>query len=160
GAITGSRALDFSSTIIQGGAGPIAAITNSTLGLGDVSAFTVSMWYKQNALVAGNIGPRMFILAANTATDTAVANSLGMKFQSSSQLYFHINTGNPTATATFSANLPTNTWVFVAVTYDGTNVTVYEGTDTAPTMLISQTAAASQMVNLGANGALYVGNRR
>lgn len=160
GAITGSRALDFSSTIIQGGAGPIAAITNSTLGLGDVSAFTVSMWYKQNAMLANNIGPRMFILAANTASDTAQANSLGMKFQSSSQLYFHINTGNPTASATFSANLPTNVWVFVAVTYDGTNVRIYEGTDTSSAMLISTTSAPGQIVSLGATGALYIGNRR
>jgi hypothetical protein len=160
GNLNGNRALDFSSVAIPGGAGPVATTTNATLGFGQLDAFTLTLWLKQAAGWSGTNGPRLFILADGTASDAGQTNSLGLTFLSASQLNFYMNTGNPTASATFAANLPTNTWVFVAVTYDGTNVTVYEGTDTAPTMLISQTAAASQMVNLGANGALYVGNRR
>src|ERR1035438_2573184 len=44
GAITGSRALNFTSNTRSGASGPIVAVTNATLGFGQVSAFTVTMW--------------------------------------------------------------------------------------------------------------------
>jgi hypothetical protein len=160
GAITGSRALNFTSNTRSGASGPIVAVTNATLGFGQVSAFTVTMWYKKlDAWQADNFGPRLFILANGTASDTAAANSIGIKYQAANQLYFSINTGNPTANITVSS-LPLNTWVFLAVTYDGTNVKVYQGTDTSVSTLVNTTAAPGLMVDFGSTGALYLGNRR
>lgn len=159
GSITHSRALDFSYTANQGGAGALASATNANLGFGDVSAFTATIWFKSDSLLSGNIGPRLFILAAGSATDSGVANTLGLKFQTASQLSAQIN-ATVTANASFASNLPTNTWLFVAVTYDGSNVKIYEGSDTSAATLISTTAAAGQVVSLGNSGALYLGNRR
>ncbi|HSY19908.1 MAG TPA: DUF4982 domain-containing protein, partial [Candidatus Acidoferrales bacterium] len=157
GLTTGSRALNFSGNASQGGSGPIAAVTNAALGFGNVSNFLATMWFKQSVLLAGNIGPRMFVLGNSTNTDCGTANSIGMKFQDASDLYFFVN-GNQ-ATAAFGSNLPLNTWIFVAMAYDGTNVSLYEGTDLSPAALISKTAIANQIVPLGVVASLDIGNR-
>ncbi|MBW8863869.1 MAG: hypothetical protein JF609_02905, partial [Verrucomicrobia bacterium] len=81
----------------------------------------------------------------------------GMKFQDASDLYFFVN-GNQ-ATAAFGSSLPLNTWTFVAMAYDGTNVSLYEGTDISPAALISKTAVANQIVPLGSAASLDIGNR-
>jgi len=160
GAQTGSRALDFSANTAQPGTpGPLAAVTNSGLGFGVVSNFVVSFWMKQHTMMASgaNIGPRVFVLGAGAPSDTGVADSIGLKFQTSSQLYFQI--GGFTAMATFPADLPSNTWLFVAATYDGSSLKIYQGSDTNSATLISSSAVATT-VNLGASAALYLGNRQ
>jgi beta-galactosidase len=155
-----NRALDVSSNP-QGGTigGNFAAATNSALGFGNVTNFVVTMWFKQNVLMApgANIGPRMFVLGNSTNIDCGTANSIGMKFQDASDLYFFVNTIQ--AAASFNSNLPSNTWIFVAMAYDGTNVTLYEGTDLTPATLISTTGAAGQTVPLGSTASLFIGNR-
>ena len=159
GLTNGNRALDFSSNTGQGGNGPIAATTNASLGFGNVTNFVVTMWFKQSALMASgaNIGPRMFVLGNSTNIDCGTANSIGMKFQDNSDLWFYVNTIQ--ATASFGSSLPANTWIFVAMAYDGMNVTLYEGTDLTPATLISTTAAAGQTVPFGGNASLDIGNR-
>jgi hypothetical protein len=160
GGQTGSRALDLSGNIAQpGNPGPLAAVTNSNLGFGTVSNFVVSFWMKQNTLMASgaNIGPRIFVLGAGTPSDTGAADSIGLKFQTSSQLYFQI--GGFTAMATFPTDLPANTWLFIAATYDGSNLKLYQGSDTNSVSLISSSAIATT-VNLGSSAALYLGNRQ
>ena len=160
GVATIGRSLNFSS----GGAqpvmpGPLAAVTNASLGFGTVSNFAVSLWFKQNALMANgaNIGPRMFVLGAGAPTDSGAANSIGLKFQTWSQLYFQL--AGTTAMANFPTNLPANTWLYFAATYDGSFVRLYQGTETNGAALISTTAASGN-INLGSSAALYVGNRQ
>ena len=160
GAVTGARALDFSSNTAQPGQpGPVAAVTNANLGFGTVSNFVVSLWFKQNSLMVqgANVGPRMFALGAGTPTDTGVANSIGLKFQTSSQLYFQL--GSITASVTFATNLPAGTWLFFAAVYDGASVTLYQGSETNAASQIGSTAAVTN-VNFGSSAALYVGNRQ
>jgi len=157
GLTTGSRALNFSANASQGGSGPIAAVTNAALGFGNISNFLATMWFKQSLLLAGNIGPRMFVLGNGTNTDCGTANSIGMKFQDASDLYFFVN-GNQSAAA-FGSSLPLNTWIFVAMSYDGTNVSLYEGTDVTPAALISKTTFINQIVPFGATASLNLGNR-
>jgi hypothetical protein len=43
--------------------------------------------------------------------------------------------------------------------YDGSNVTLYEGTDLTPATLVSTTATAGQTVPLGSAASLFLGNR-
>ena len=161
GAVNGNRALDFSSNGPNqpGNPGPLAAVTNASLGFGTITNFIATMWFKQNALMtpSNNIGPRLFVLGGGTPNDTGAANSIGLKFQTANQLYFQI--GSTTVSANFPANLPTNTWLFVAAIYDGMNLMIYQGTDTNPAGLIS-TIAVSGNINFGASGALYIGNRQ
>ncbi len=157
-----NRALDLSSNPnqgqTQGASGNFAAVTNSNLGFGTVSNFVVTMWIKPSYVLPANIGPRMFILGNSTNSDCGTANSIGMKFQDAADLYFFDNTDQ--ATASFGSNLRANSWMFVAMVYDQTNMTLYEGTDLTPATLISTTAAAGQTVPLGSSTAsLYLGNR-
>lgn len=157
----GNRALDLSANAAQPGIpGPSVAITNSAnLGFGVVSNFVVSLWFKQNGAMAdgANIGPRLFVLGTNAPSDTGVADSIGLKFQTSSQLYFQV--GTVTAPANFPNALPTNQWIFFAAAYDGTTISTYQGTETNAATLVSATPAAVT-VNFGQKGALYVGNRQ
>jgi beta-galactosidase len=158
GLTTGSRALNLSSNPSQGGSGNFAAVTNTAFGFGNVTNFAVTMWFKQSVGLPANIGQRMFILGNSSNTDCGTANSIGMKFQDAADLYFFVNTVQ--ATAAFGSNLPTNTWIFVAMVYDGTNVTLYEGTELASATLVSTTVAAGQTVPLSSSTAsLFIGNR-
>jgi beta-galactosidase len=153
-----NRALNLSSNTSQGGTGNFAAVTNSALGLGNVTSFVVTWWMKQSVGLPGNIGPRMFILGSSTNNaDSGVANSISMKWQDAADLYFYVSTVQ--ATAAFGSNLPTNSWIFVAMAYDGTNVTLYEGSDQNTATLVSTTAAAGQTVALDSTVALFLGNR-
>jgi beta-galactosidase len=154
---TGSRALNLFSNTSQGGSGNFAASTNASLGFGNVTNFAVTMWFKQSVGLPANIGPRMFILGNSTNSDCATANSIGMKFQDAANLYFFVNAVQ--ATAAFGSNLPTNTWVFVAMVHDGTNVTLYEGTDLASAALVSTTGVSGQTVPLSSTASLFIGNR-
>jgi beta-glucanase (GH16 family) len=159
GVSNNSRALDFSSngTNQPGIPGPLAATTNATLGFGTVSNFAVSLWFKQNALMSNgaNIGPRLFVLGGGAPADTDAANSIGLKFQTAGQLYFQLGA----TTVPFSIYLQTNDWVFVAAVYDGSSVSIYQGTDGAASSL-STNAAIATNVNFGLSGALYIGNRQ
>lgn len=161
GVLTGSRALDFSSNGANqpGIPGPLAAVTNANLGFGTVSNFVVSLWFKQNAMMAAgaNIGPRLFVLGAGNPNDSGAANSIGLKFQTANQIYFQL--GGVTASASFPTNLPTNAWLFVAAVYDGALVKFYQGTDTSPASLINTTPAGAS-IDFGSSGALHVGNRQ
>jgi beta-galactosidase len=157
-----NRALNLSMNPNQGSSGGasgnFAAVTNSALGLGSVNSFVVTWWMKQLYYLPANYGPRMFILgsSANDA-DSGTANSISMKWQDAADWYFYVNTIQ--ATADFGSNLPTNSWMFVAMAYDGANVTLYEGSDQNSATLISTTAAAGQTVNLDSTAALFLGNR-
>lgn len=157
-----NRALDLSMNPNQGSSGGasgnFAAVTNSALGLGNLTNFVVTMWMKQLYYLPANYGPRMFILgsSANDA-DSGTANSISMKWQDAADLYFYVNTLQ--ATAAFSPKLPTNSWIFVAMAYDGANVTLYEGSDQNSATRVSTTPAAAQTVTLDSIAALFLGNR-
>jgi hypothetical protein len=101
-----NRAMNCTNTS-QGGSGNYASVTNSALGFGNVGSFVVTMWMKQAVGLPGNTGGRMFILGNSTNSDTGTANSISMKWQDASHLYFYVNAVQ--ATATFASNLPTNT---------------------------------------------------
>jgi beta-galactosidase len=140
-----------------GASGNFAAVTNSALGFGAVTNFVATVWMKQLYLLPADYGPRMFLLGNGTNADCGTANSIGVKFQDAEDLYFFVNTAQ--AVAAFGSSLPTNTWIFLAMAYDGTNVTLYEGTDLTSATLISTTAVAGQAVSLGSAASLFLGNR-
>lgn len=158
GSMNQSRALDFTCNGTNQPAipGPLAAATNTSLGFGVVSNFVVSLWFKQNALMTpgANIGPRLFTFGAGAPADTDATNSIGLKFQSSTQLYFQMNG----FTVPFSIYLQTNNWVFVAAVYDGNSVTIYQGTDAAACSVSTNVAIATK-IDFGASAALFIGNR-
>lgn len=184
GASTGLRALDFTpaltpsqtnqpanSALVINSAGnavgaadindsALAALGNS----GVITNFIATIWFKQNAAMftGSTIGPRLWILNAGTAglDSGGSANTLGLKFQSANQLAFQIGADNPTFLGTCPAgNFPTNKWLFVAITYDGTNCGMYYGTDGAAVQSIGTATTANRSITLGSSACLALGNR-
>jgi hypothetical protein len=168
GQIDNNRALVLTnaSYVTSGGVyGPGAYVANSSTlanGLGNtITAFTATEWFKGTVLPPVNaLLGRMFVLGPTTVNgDINTANFIGMKWQQPNQWNVSIGTGNPTATAIFPASLPINQWLFMAIVYDGTNVMIYQGTDTAAANLISSTPAPGLTTSLGSSAGLYIGNR-
>src|ERR1017187_2329017 len=152
-----NRCLNLSSNGNQGGSGNFAAVTNANLGFGSVSSFVTTMWMKQSKGMAGSTLGRMFVLGNSTNTDCGTANSIGMKWQGPNQLYYFVNAVQ--CAMTFP-QADTNGWIFVAMVYDGSNVTLYEGTDKTPAAALSTTITAGQIVPLPSTSAsLFLGNR-
>src|SRR5271154_4011500 len=93
--------LNISTNPIAGNVNGAFALTtaNNTLGLGLglVSNFTATVWFKMTALVGNtaNTGSRLFFLGTNTLTGDGVANTIG--------LGFGVASGTP-STVTFPVN--------------------------------------------------------
>ena len=156
---SGNRALDFSNATggQPGNPGPVAWTNSNGLGLGVLTNFVVSLWFKQAVAMAtgANIGPRLFLLGNGSPTDTGAANSLGVKFQTGSQLYFQ--QGANTLSVNYANALPTNVWIFIAAAVSGSTVAFYQGTETNPAVLMATGSGAP--VDLGTNATMFLGNR-
>ncbi len=121
---------------------------NSALGgLGLVTNFTATIWFKLSGLVANlnNQGSRLFVLATNTVTDDGGINSLGMNFglgTGGAATYpantINLRIGNTAVVASpIYYNFPTNQWLFLAMTYDTVSglASLYYGSEAAPAKL-------------------------
>jgi len=153
------------------GAGPVGAVTNAALNFGFVSAFTATVWFKAvtnmpSTNTTGNwdLGPRIFILGTAGATDKGIANTIGFFYQQWNCLAYSIGTSeialpcftSPTVVTTNSTNsaitytnayVPTNQWLFYAITYDGGNVvTVYSGTDQSTVTTVLATTSTTNVL--------------
>jgi len=178
-----TRAMDFSSAVTpsqtnqpvgnaagttQNNAVVAADLNDTTLGAGlgnagTISNFVVTLWFKQKAMMpaGANIGPRLWILNAGTAgvDSGANANTLGLKFQANNQIYFQFGADTVTVGPAQASPYPTNKWLFMAITYDGTNAAMYYGSDTAAAQLLGTAVTAGRTVSLGGSACLAIGNR-
>src|SRR4029077_5409055 len=154
------KSLDLSAAVNATGPqmnGPIAFATNSaTLGtLGVVGNFTVALWMKQDSVITNTVnrGGRVSMMGTNGITDQNFpTNAISLFFQTTNVLYFKINNSIVSAPLYFNP-LPTNVWLFVAATYDGTNnVRLYYGTEASPAKLVSIRSLGSQLVDYGSGG--------
>ena len=164
GAITHSGAMCFTNQTRSGATGPIAVTTNAALGFGQVSTFTVTMWFKQLAAwnSTDNYGGRLFVMGQNESgfnDEGSIADSMGCKYQAANQLYFSIGTAAYSLNITPPNGLPTNTWLFLAITYDGTTLNAYMGSDTSVSTLVASNVVSGQSVNFGSSGIVVIGNR-
>jgi Lamin Tail Domain/CotH kinase protein/Chitobiase/beta-hexosaminidase C-terminal domain/Concanavalin A-like lectin/glucanases superfamily/Immunoglobulin I-set domain len=178
---TSRRALDqTTNTVLTQGntqpgnnnsAGPLVALRNdstlATLGNnGVLSNFVVTFWMKQNAIMTSSATPRLWILSPGSSAGDygANANGMGMQFQATNQLWFAFgNTGNTfRLNPVFADNLPPQQWIFIAVTYDGTQFVMYYGTASQAATPVQTNSAANLSINLAASGgaaSLAVGNK-
>jgi hypothetical protein len=173
--VGGGVALDFSTNadftlgVGEGagaGLGPMAAATNVALNFGtNITNFTASIWLKANAQMTnagGNstLGPRIFILGANGTTDKAVTNSVGLFFQQWNQVACTVDTIQLNAPTNLTY-VPTNQWLFYAITYDGTTITLYQGSDTSEATAVASVASPGLTISLTntAGSVLMLGNR-
>lgn len=184
GAATGIRAMDFTpdltptqtnqpansnpNTLNSAGNAVVAFDGNdatlATLNGGILTNFVATVWFKLNAtmLNGATVGPRIWILNAGTAgvDSGGSANTLGLKFQQNNQLAFQMGTDNPTFLGTSPSGIfPGAKWLFFAIVYDGTNVSMYYGSDSAVSQLIGSATTAGRTINLGSAACLAIGNR-
>ena len=174
----GARSLNLSTNNIVGNAnGAWAVITNdATLGagLGVVSDFTATIWFKMPACSRTSPikVPRLWMIAPTGAVDLNVANNtIGLQFGSRSAASqaptptIDLNAGDrrvPCVTPSIYYDFPTNVWLYCAMVYDsvGGNCYVYYGSEASPAKLYAIRAVApGTSFDLSAGASLAIGNR-
>ena len=141
--------MDLSTNPIAGNqGGSFAMVQNSAaLGaLGVVTDFTASIWIKMPNLQTNmaNQGSRIYNLVGTGLTDIGGVNSIGFQPQyanTSTPLFprfaMRAIIGNTFINPAIYYNVPTNVWLFFAMTYDSVsgNACVYYGTEASPAKL-------------------------
>ncbi len=164
--------LNFPGTYNVANGGIAQSLGGNGVNLGNLTNFTVSLWLKPTAtLLTGNF-ERFFIIGTNGVTDLQLANSIGMcnngDRASGGLTNSTETTVNTQVPQTLTSNpgygvapIPVNSWTFLAVTYDNTNLNYYVGNETNAAQLIStaSTSLGGQTVRLGTNWNLFLGNR-
>lgn len=148
-----------------------ATTANTALGtgLGTVSNFTATAWFKMNSLVTNNVNNacRFFLLATNTVTSNGGGNTIDMIINTgvSGQNNFPHNNFQMQLNGTIVPipvyyDFPTNVWLFVAMTYDAVsgNVCAYFGTEASPAKLYTVHTVAGAVVYFGNSASLMLGN--
>ena len=161
------QCLDLTSATGQGALGPMAFVTNNTkITFGTMTNFTISMWINplSTLLTAGYA--RFFSLGTNGDTDRGTANTLQLLnngaqltggAQTAAQAF--VNTTQSSATAYGAINMPVSTWTYMALNYDGTNLSLYGGSTTTNVTLQARAAFAAGTVNIAGAFSLMLGNR-
>ncbi len=158
------RALNFTTAAAQGGPGPLAAAVGAaSLGLGNLSNFTVTLWIKPTATLLGGVYPRLFSLGTNGTADRGNASSLQLlsngNFQPTTSVQAFVN-ATQSSTSDFGAfSMPSGQWRFLAFTYDGVTLNFYGGSESDPVGWLSSAGFPAGSVNLGSAGTLMLGNR-
>jgi hypothetical protein len=148
-----------------------ATTANTTLGtgLGTVSNFTATVWFKMSSLVTNNVNNacRFFFLGTNGVTSNGGGNTIDMIINTgvSSVPNFPHNNVQLQLNGTIVPcpvyyDFPTNVWLFVGMTYDAVsgNACVYYGTEASPAKLYTVKTVAGQVFNYGTSATLALGN--
>jgi fibronectin type 3 domain-containing protein len=122
---------DFSGSLNNPQNGPIAENTSTALNFGVLSAYTATIWFKPLTPEFYGSGhyTRIFTLGQNGTLDKGVANSLGVFWNNSTSINCAFNTGLSLAGSVQPGAFAVGQWYFIAVTYDGSTATIYQGTD-------------------------------
>lgn len=135
----------------------------STVNFGTISNFTITLWVQPASTLLAGVYPRFFTLGANGITDRGVANSLQLlsdgNFQSITAVQGYINTYQTSTTGFGAFDLPSGQWRFLALTYDGTFLNFFGGSETNPVSLLSSEAFPAGVINLSNSWTLFLGNR-
>ena len=158
------KALNFVAASM-GGTGPLAFTTNnSTIEFGTLNAFTLTLWINPASSLLVPDYPRFFTLGTNGLIDRQVANSLQLLSNGNIQpattgVQGFVNTLQSSTTTFGGFNMPANQWSFLALTYDGSTLNFYGGSETNPVSLQSSSAFPAGPVVLTNAWTLMLGNR-
>jgi len=158
------KSLNFAAASM-GGTGPLAFTTNNmTAAFGTLNAFTLTLWINPASSLLINGYPRFFTLGTNGIADRGVNNSLQLLSNGNIQpattgVQAFVNTLQSSAPAFGGFNMPSNQWSFLALTYDGSTLNFYGGSETNPVSVQSSAAFSAGPVNLANAWTLMIGNR-
>jgi len=116
--VTGTQAAYFANEAnVIAGTGPANYLTNSTLSLSSMGAFSVSLW-----VLATRLGTTTMALFSTNATGSAITNSVQIHIINSYKFYSDFyGVSGLTGTTTVAAN----TWYHVAISYTGSALSLY-----------------------------------
>jgi hypothetical protein len=164
-----SQALDLRSGTYSAGA-LASSIGNTNINFGTVTNFTVTMWIKPKYSMWSSDKCLFFAFGANGVSDYGETNSISLRCNGDSgwQLHNHmtaitakIGTNGTSTSDPWLCDMPTNEWVFIAITYDGVNFSFYRGTENDElTLQASESGSAwsNLSVNVGSAYSMLVGN--
>jgi len=129
--------------------------------LGVVGGFTASFWIKPAQSITNTLsrGPRLFLFGPGITDNNGTVNDISLYFQSTNDIVFKYDNSILSAPINYNP-LPTNVWMFIAISYDGTNnASMYIGTEASPAKLVTVRSIGQQTVDFSAGANLLIGNR-
>lgn len=153
------------------GSGGLARVINSgAINFGTITNFAVSLWFKPLQNMWSTDKGTFFALGANGITGYGQNQSVSLRCNGDSGWRNHnfktavtarIHTKGSSTSDPWFCEMPTNQWIFMAMSYDGTNLNFYRGTETTPVVKMG-TTNGSEMLNLsvevGNSFSLFIGN--
>jgi hypothetical protein len=142
--LTGDTAVDFTSGA-NGGAGPSAEHSADQAAFDGLTSFSIVTWF--NAPALSNNG---------RVVENANSSNNGYRLSTATGGLFGLTVDGGTATSGVIQEI--NKWIFLAVTYDGTNVNFYKGTQTTGVSLVN-TVGLAKGVTADDTGTIFsIGN--
>ncbi len=164
------RALDLRNGTYA--SGPVARGRNlSAINFGVISNFTVSLWFKPSYRMYSTNKGVFFDLGIPGGTSGDIfngeTNTLALKcngdyayqnFNNQDAVRGLIHTEGSSRTVPWLCPMPTNEWVFLAISYDGTNLNFYRATETNAVIFGGTTNIPNQKVYVGSTFDVLIGN--
>jgi hypothetical protein len=151
--------------------GPLARVINSSaINFGTITNFAVSLWFKPLQNMWSTDKGTFFALGANGITGYGQNQSVSLRCNGDSGWRAHnlqtavtarINTKGSSSSDPWFCEMPTNQWIFMAMSYDGTNFNFYRGTETTPVVRMGTTNGLGMLnlpVEVGNSFSLFIGN--
>ena len=147
--LPGDRAFDNSAAVMGGTSGSVARTVGDVDAIDQLVSFTISAWYKTsgtNSLIGSNT---RFLM--DYTANTLGWQIIGNNNTTTPGLNIYVDGGSRGITSPLNGTVlaQTGTWVFIAMTYDGTltsnNLKLYGGSKTNSVVLLT-----TQTINSGA----------
>jgi fibronectin type 3 domain-containing protein len=152
------QALNQTAVASQGGAPDLGSYVSAAPGLilGGLTNWTASIWFKASRTI-GSSPATLFVIGQGGTTYAGLGNSIGVRTFATNQLSVRVNSGTDRL-VTLPSRFVTNTWYFVAVTFDGANLRTYVGTELTDATLAGTTYLGPITVAMNTPGNLLIGN--
>lgn len=154
------KALNFTSGT-SGSSGPLASTVNdASVNFGtSLNTFSITEWLKPT--VSANQAskyPRYFIFGPNGATDTISPSTMAALPNANASPDTQVFVSGVQQNIG-PLSLTTNQWNFFGLTWDGTNLKIYKGTESTAATLVGTYQPAAGSIDLGSSFSLFLGNR-
>lgn len=152
--LSGDRAFDNSASDAMGGNGTTGfsgVATNSTTSIGSLGSLTITGWFKADQILGGTaylLNTEEFSIRAGTDNTTGT-------------LQLKVGGSNAARSTSVSSNTyydEVDTWVFFAVTWDGSDVRYFDATTSVDVGLVGNSSAFSPTMGTVSTAGLNIGN--
>jgi len=133
--------------------------TCANVAFGNVSNWTASVWFKP--LTNWTATEYLATWGIDTKSDIGTAGVIGITQTGSNVITVNLQgaaNGNAVLVATIPGGIPTNVWNFITASYDGINFSLYYGTDTSASTLVTNIVSfTNNIVSYSTDGWVILG---